>query len=412
MQTDVTPQVPAQEEQSELKSIPQTPPQPPVVPQTPTEPAPPTKSKKWLIISIILMVLIGLSVGGFFVWKIFFAPVTSVPKTGTTEKGTTQEEVYIYKGIWTPSLLLQDRHYLTTNAQKLKGLGINTIFIMAPAPQGEEWLEKAREAFQSSPGLIQKLEEYVPHEREIIIGAIQDAHKNGLKIGLTVVTWNPPLGMEYDEELLNAKVIEYAKLAEEYNVELFAPMGEPEKVFGAETSEWRQEIFPKVREVYHGEITSKGFAALPLGEELNDEFFRSVAEGPPGQFVGYDYIGFGPMLPVGLRTLEEYSEYVELDLKYQLAQAERDGCKGLIITEFGVLDGMLVTQEESARAHEIVLEKASKYDKVFGYFANSDFLGLEIQGVPEFSIEENLKTQEVIREWFTEILPEKKWISY
>jgi hypothetical protein len=102
--------------------------------------------------------------------------------------------------------------------------------------------------------------------------------------------------------------------------------------------------------------------------------------------------------------LEEYSEYVELALKYWLAQAERDGCKGLIITEFGVLDGMLVTQQESARAHEIVLEKANRHDKIFGFFANSDFLGLEIQGVPEFSIEENLKTQEVITRYFTEIL--------
>jgi hypothetical protein len=354
------------------------------------------------------VILLSLGGGGFLVWKNFFVSKVSAPGTSssqtTTEKETIPEEAYIYKGIWTPTLLLQDRHYLATNAQKLKNMGMNTIFIMAPATQGEEWLEKARENFQSSPRLVKKLEEYVPDEKEIITGAIQDAHNNGLKIALTVVTWNPPLGMEYDEEALSAKVIGYAKLAEEYNVELFAPMGEPEKAFGPKTSEWMQEILPKVREVYHGEITSEGSVGLPLNQELNDEFFRSVAEGPPGQFAGYDYIGFSPMWPVGQKTLEEYSEYVELALKYWLAQAERDDCRGLIITEFGVLDGTLVSQQNSARAHEIVLEKASRYDKIFGFFANSDFLGLEIQGVPEYSIEENLQTQEVIKRYYTGIL--------
>jgi len=343
-------------------------------------------------------------VGGVFIWRNIYVPEKGKIEIEEGVVPAPSTEVQVYKGIWTPTLLLQDRHYLTTNAQKLKDMGIDTIFIMAPATQGEEWLERARENFQSSPGLVKKLEEVIPDEKEIITGAIQDAHNNGLKIALTLVTWNPPLGMEYDTELLSAKIIEYAELAEEYNVELFAPMGEPEKAFGAKTSEWMQEILPKVREVYHGEITSEGSAGLPLNQELTDEFFRSVAEGTPGRFAGYDYIGFSPMWPVEQKTLEEYSEYVELALKYWLAQAERDSCKGIIITEFGVLDGMLVTQQESARAHEIVLEKASKDDRIFGFFANSDFLGLEIQGVPEFSIEENLKTQEVIKRYFTEIL--------
>jgi len=348
--------------------------------------------------------LLGLSIGGFFIWKSLSGPETSVPEISVPKAEKPAEEIYIYKGIWTPALLIQDRHYLATNAQKLKDMGINTVFIMAPAPQGEEWLGKAREAFKSSPKLIEKFEEIVPEEKEIIIGAIQDAHENGLKIGLTVVTWNPPLGMEYDEELLNAKVIEYAKLAEEYNVELFAPMGEPEKVFGGRTSEWRQEILPKVKAVYHGEITSKGPGVGLPDRELTDEFFREVAQQPPGQFVGYDYIGFSPMISPEIQTLEEYPQYVEDALKYMLAQAERDGCKGVIIPEFGVLDGHFLSKEESARAHEIVLEIGSKYDKVFGFFANSDFLGLNLPGVPEFSFEENLKTQEVIRRYFREVL--------
>jgi hypothetical protein len=322
--------------------------------------------------------------------------------SGCVQEDSGRTSEVKYKGIWTPALFIQDENYLNSNAQKLKDLGIDTIFTMVPAPQHEDWLEKARESLP--PELIERLEDIIPRQKEITINTILDAHANDLKVGLTVVTWNPPLGLDLDTELLNSKIIEYARLAEEYDVELFAPMGEPIKVFGEKTGEWRQEILPRVREVYHGEIVSKEHGVgLPEGE-LNEEFFRELSEQPPGDFAGYDYIGFSPLWHPEARTLEEYPQYVENALKYMLAQAERDGCRGVIITEFGVLDGMFLTKEESARAHEIVFEKASDYDKVFGFFANSDFLGGGIPGVPGWYIEENLKTQEVIRRWFTEVL--------
>jgi hypothetical protein len=366
----------------------------------------PPKPKKWLkTVLVILAILISLSIGGFFILK-----NTSIPEINLFKIKKTEEEVYIYKGIWTPTLLIQDQNYLSSKAQKLKDLGINTVFIMAPPPQYEEWLEKARKAFQTSPELIELLEEILPIHKEIIINNIQDAHENGLRVGLTLVSWNPLLEMEIDKELLNAKIIEYARLAEEYDVELFAPMGEPEKVFGKETAKWGQEILPRIKEVYHGQITSKGIGIGLPARELTNEFFRELAEQPPGQFAGYDYIGFSPMISPEIQTLEEYSEYVENALKYTLAQAERDGCKGVIITEFGVLDGHFLSKEESARAHEIVLEKGK--DKVVGFFANSDFLGGDISGIPGWPIEENLKTEAVLREWFIEILPEKKIVVY
>lgn len=395
---DDTPQIPVTQEvqQPETRSVSQIPQQSPVAPQTPIEPTPPTKPKKLLMLKILIIsiVLISLAVGGFFVYKNFFAP-----------KG---KEVHIYKGIWTPTLLLQDENYLASNAQKLKDLGIDTVFILVPPPQYEEWLEKARESLPSE--LLERLEEVLPAHKEIIINSIADAHRNGLKVGLKMVfIWKPSFGMDMDTKLINSKIIEYAKLAEEYNVELFAPGGKPEEILGENIGEWRQEIISKVKKVYHGHIVWKGpGVGLPEGE-LNDEFFREIAEQPPGDYVGFDYIGFSPLMSPEVQTLEEYSQYVELALKYTLAQAERDGCKGVIITEFGVLDGMHLSEEESARAHEIVLEKAKDYDKVFGFFANSDFLGAE---VPGWYLEENLKTQEVIKTYFTEILPEKKSVVY
>ena len=54
---------------------------------------------------------------------------------------------------------------------------------------------------------------------------------------------------------------------------------------------------------------------------------------------------------------------------------------------------------ETARAHEIVFERGK--DKVDGFFALSFFLG---DNLPGGYIKENLKTQEVIKRWFREIL--------
>lgn len=100
------------------------------------------------------------------------------------------------------------------------------------------------------------------------------------------------------------------------------------------------------------------------------------------------------------QTLEEYSERVEGALDFILAKAERDGCRGVIITEFGVGSTWSWSEEEIARAYEIVLEKGK--DKVVGFFAfRFNFLEVDIPGM---IVKENLKTQEVIKRYFTEIL--------
>ena len=406
MQGDA-PQVPVtQEVQPEVKSTSQTSQQSPVVSQAPPESTPPVKPKKKLklIILIILIALVCLVTGGFFVWKYFSTSKTSVPLLERIVNQKKEEEVYIYKGVWLPALVFREPNYLASNIQKLKGLGINAIFIQASPPQSELWLEKINEVFP--PELVKRIAERLPSEKELLIDNIQTAHKNGLKVGLTI---SDPFGMEsVDLDALNSKVVEYARLAEEYDVELFAPMNEPGKFFGKNTGKWRQEILPKIKKVYHGEVIWKG-AGIGLPEkELTEEFLKELSEGPPGDYSGYDYRGFSSMLLPEEQTMEEYSQNVDDVLKYVLTLAEKDGCKGVMITEFGVLEGGPWSEEEIARAYEIVLEKGK--DEVVGFFAFSEFfLGFDLPG---WSIEENLKTQDVIKKYFTEILPEKKMIVY
>ena len=346
--------------------------------------------KKWVIFGIIGIVIFGII---FTIWYV----------QKDSDKSTELE----YKGIWMSTLLFRDVNYLESNVQKLKDMGINTIYIVAFPPFPEASFEKLKETF--APEIVEMFRELVPIEKELLIANIQTAHNNDLKVALSVI--KPPVLKEEDIEELNLKIIEYAKLAEEYDVELFAPMAEPPNII--DTGIWRQEILSRIKEVYHGEIFWSGAGpGLP-----NEEQISQISEQPPGDFVGYDYIGFSTLFfpsevlnqgDPDYPTLEEYPEYVEGAVDYKLAIAERDRVKGVIITEFGVIGTIAMSEssvlslseEEMARAYEIVLEKGS--GRVVGLFANSEFLGIELPGIP--LVKENLETEEVIKRYFTEIL--------
>jgi len=206
--------------------------------------------------------------------------------------------------------------------------------------------------------------------RELVVAFIQEAHKYGIKVvlstsfepvGATLVgdIGSYPKPWEIDVEAANSKIIEAAELAEEYGVEFFAPLNEPDCVFWENSTEWGQEILPRVREVYHGEIIWRG-AIFPFIEKmLSGEF--------PTNFSGYDYIGVG-LTPRYDMTLEEYPQFVDDVLNTVLTLAERDNCKGVMVSEFGTWgwETHQPSEEDIVRACEIVLERAK--NKVVGFF--------------------------------------------
>ncbi len=258
-----------------------------------------------------------------------------------------ETEVQVYKGSWGPVLL-------PNSLAGMKDMGMNTVFIQDFGPF-----------------------------KELLVANIQTAHRNGLKVVLTTGFMPPyPKPWEVDTEDLNSKIIELAKLAEEYGVEFFSPLNEPDCIFWENTARWGQEILPRIREVYHGEIIWKG-AIFCYDEILSGDW--------PTDFSGYDYIGFSITPRAGM-TLEKYPQFVDNVLDTVLGFAERDNVKGVMVTEFGVWEwGPGRSEEEVARAFEIVLERGE--NKVVGFFA-LNLLGLEISG----------KIEEVIRRWYREIL--------
>ena len=341
-------------------------------------------------ILIVLIILIVLGVGGFFVYK---------NMTGLkVEKGVvpaSSAEVRIYKGTWTPTLLTENSIKLNSYMRKLKTLGVNTVFFQAGPPQAEHCLE----GLPPDSKLAKKVKEILPVQKELIINNIQTAHRNGLKVALTMSTCMPA-SEKITLEAWNSRVIELAELAEEHEVEFFAPMNEPEALFGPSASAtWGQEILPKIREVYHGKIIWKGAS---IGDIQPDPGHPNLTN-----FSGYDYLGFS--IGVGTGTIEDLPERVDYALDTILGFAERDNCKGVMITEFyGNLpyswEERNWNEEKEARANEIILEKGK--DKVVGFFA-LDFLGLSFFGedIPRMPIpKKSLKTEEVIRRWFREIL--------
>ncbi len=350
-----------------------------------------------LKILIILIALAGLGAGGFFVYKNISAP--------KIEKGVVpapSTEVSVYKGTWTPALLSKNSIKLASDMRKLKDLGMNTVFFQAGPPQ----IEYCLRGIPSDSRLAKKVKDIIPIQDELLISNIQIAHKNGLKVALTMAKCSGGMGLEdwVDLEAWNSRVVELAKLAEKHEVELFAPMNEPEVLFGPSASAtWGQEILPRIKEVYHGKIIWKGGAPGDIEPDPGNPNLTN--------FSGYDYLGFTLGIGSGPGTLEMFSRNIDNELDTMLSLAERDNCEGVMISEFyGRLPGDWEerewNEEKEARAHEIVLEKGSKYDEVVGFFAldflELSYLGEDLPGLP--GPEESSKTEEVIRRWFTEIL--------
>lgn len=146
-------------------------------------------------------------------------------------------------------------------------------------------------------------------------------------------------------------VVDMAKIAQKYQVEVFSPLGEPENVFydGKLASEWSQQILPKIKKYYKGKIYYKGDLHKNQGEAMN--------------FKGYDILGMvtSPVDPNA--SLEEARKTYVSDIERVLAWSKRDNIPTVVISEYGYLGN---NQMESAARIGVVLEESSK--KLNGVF--------------------------------------------
>jgi len=155
-----------------------------------------------------------------------------------------ETETQVYKGAWcafiSPNLLVG-----------LKDIGVNTVQIGG-----------ASKSFE------------MPAIKEIVVANIQTAHRNGLKVFLTLS--GSVSGTKTKEKIrledLNSRIIEYAKIAERYNVEFFAPLNEPEFTSkypleeNKDPEKWVQDVLPQIKEAY-----PEFAGGYPLVEDIDPE---------------------------------------------------------------------------------------------------------------------------------------------
>jgi hypothetical protein len=179
-----------------------------------------------------------------------------------------------YKGLWLP--FLREIKIAADEIEDLKKDGINVVAI------GVRLLSKDERVDPEIPNIT-----IVEYENETeILSAINTFHKNNIKI---IIILNPahgdfgisPYPNEFNEgellEAINPTVIKWAKISEQYGVDMFCPVNEPALLDGRENiSKWSQEILKEIKNVYNGKI------AFRVHNEGDDY--------PIYNLTGYDYV--------------------------------------------------------------------------------------------------------------------------
>ena len=170
-----------------------------------------------------------------------------------------------------------------------------------------------------------------------------------------------PISGSVDKVLDNYElvVIELAKIAEEEGADIFAPMKETDFIIGSTTkaSKWSQDILPKIKEVYSGKIVWRG--------DFHDAYKSSSKQ---VDFTGFDIIGFTTLSGDSGTSNSNLKNIITGNIDALTEWAEKDGVKEVWITEFSISTKSSQSEEEKAKAHQIMFEAAE--GKLDGYLIN------------------------------------------
>ncbi|MFH1211201.1 MAG: hypothetical protein V1645_04790 [archaeon] len=295
-------------------------------------------------------------------------------------------DVSIYKGFWMPAMGFDDSQQSMSGVTALKDAGAN---IVAIGPNVK--INSVGDVKMDAPldFLDRRLSELTKRY-----------YSDGIRVCLVIETLyvddfseQTPAGgpTAFPEDIAskpgfldkyNLMVVDVAKLAEKYHVEIFSPMNEPDmKLGGKVASDWGQQVLPLVRKNYSGKVLWK---STPSADRYDINF------------KGYDIIGIDISPGGGPQSLQTYPQYVGGILDSILSSAERDNVPDVMFTEFGVWGGALsLSEDDKAVAHRIVFEQGK--GKVKGFFVLD----------PPPDLDRSLKgtkTYDEVKLWFKEKL--------
>lgn len=270
-------------------------------------------------------------------------------------------EPSLYKGFWEPTSNTA-RQMIIEDVDVLIKMGVNTISI------GPAYLPNVDGSFSADP----------PWMEQGVLEQINAAHAKGLGVYLVPQFWSPyqkPDPKKADLYLENFApiVLKWAEMAEQYGVEMFSPVNEPDHVFDTrKVSTWQQKLLPEIRKRYKGIVLPK------------------LAQAQDIDYKGFDYVGFDL---VGPREAKDIAG----ELNRALGYSQRDGCRGVIVAEFGVLATSGAPGEgqglgDKTQADKINLVFQETWGKVKGYFiVGWTLMGYGVKGRP---------AQQTIEGWF------------
>jgi len=200
------------------------------------------------------------------------------------------------KGVWEPIPYPNQYEMIKNDLNQLKDDGVNTIYILPIYPE------------DSAPP------EYT---EKTIIWEIKKVRQEGFAVFICTDIFVENLNLNNIDDFLNSLkqfILKWAKIAEDYNVEYFAPANElymvvREKLGYKENSTqaeqlwrkidgWHQEIISAIKEVYTGKMCYK-----PASIGFNDDPSTIT-------LTGYDV--FAPNIPVGGPSLDEFKGWLDI----------------------------------------------------------------------------------------------------
>ncbi|HDJ89223.1 MAG TPA: hypothetical protein ENG40_00825 [Thermoprotei archaeon] len=193
------------------------------------------------------------------------------------------------------------------------------------------------------PGGIREIIERSKRTEEVLTSVIKQLHENGFKIFL--ITYHERLakhhlygeGLDIDmDKFLNdaAEIaIKWARICEEYNVEMYAPRKELQMFIGDEKAlEWDEMILPKIRKVYHGFLVRGAFTIYSWNPIENNVTPRNKL---PSNMSGWDFLGID-LYGNRVNTFKEWASFVNRVFLKAYEIKKRFRLRGIVFEELGL----------------------------------------------------------------------------
>jgi len=232
--------------------------------------------KGFILITLIIVIIAGLC---------FFELKPDNRLNPTIVKSPTFN-ISKYTGIWMP--FLRETRIALGDIDNLRLDGINIVAIGIKICQDE-----ANNNF------------YVCEDENEIMNSINEFHKNGIKTFLILNPANPDSKINPHSpekkgiallDKLTPIVLNWSEIAEEYGVEMFCPLNEPQILAyknDNDVSAWAKDILPKIRRRYNGKLVFEVQGA-------KDHLYN---------LTGYDYVADGGF--TSTKDIADHPEWIE-----------------------------------------------------------------------------------------------------